>query len=164
LRNIGGVSGGTTIDRHVAAPLDRVSGSLVDLAVIAVLGAVSFVAVGGLAGHVIGGVAAFVYLTMPVALWGRTLGKVIANTRVVRARDGKRPTLGQAFERTALLVTPTLITLVTLPYVHSYARLYIFLTTSVAAGIYTSALTREDLAGWHDVYAQTVVVRSQPNR
>jgi uncharacterized RDD family membrane protein YckC len=34
----------------------------------------------------------------------------------------------------------------------------------VAAGIYTSALTRDDLAGWHDIYAQTVVVKSLPNR
>ncbi len=148
----------------MAAPLDRVSGSLVDLGVVALVGAVSVVALGGFTGKVVAGVGAFVYLTAPVALWGRTLGKVVARTRVVRARDGKRPTLGQAFERTALLVTPTILTLVSLPYVHPYARLYIFLMTTVAAGIYTSALTREDLAGWHDVYAKTVVVRSPPNR
>ena len=38
------VSGGTTVDRHAAAPVDRVGGSLVDLAVIAILGAVFVVA------------------------------------------------------------------------------------------------------------------------
>src|SRR2546430_16781788 len=99
------VSGGATVGRHAAAPVDRVGGSLVDLGVIAILGAALVVAVGGIAGKVIAGVAAFVYLTVPVACWGRTLGKVAASTRVVRARDGGRPTSGPAFARTALLVT-----------------------------------------------------------
>ena len=51
------------------------------------------------------------YETLPVWRWGRTLGKLLAGTRVVRLEDGGGLTLTRAFQRslvpTALSAVPT---------------------------------------------------------
>ncbi len=147
-----------SVDRHAAALADRAGGSLVDAATIGVPGGAICAALPNAGGEACA--VALAYITLPVAYFGKTLGKVLAGTRVVHARHGGRPSLAQAFERSALLVLPLLVLLVTLPFVAPLTNLYVFMLGVIAAGAYTSGLTREDLAVWHDVYANTMFVRS----
>ncbi|WP_082015623.1 RDD family protein [Streptacidiphilus jiangxiensis] len=50
-------------------------------------------------------VVGVVYETIPVAVWGRTLGKAIFGLSVLDARTKARPRLGRTFLRTALCQT-----------------------------------------------------------
>lgn len=63
--------------------------------------------------------AYLLYEVVPVALWGRTLGKQLMGLEVVRVDDGRRPGFGRAFLRN---LVPTLLLvgffpLYPLPYV-----------------------------------------------
>jgi uncharacterized RDD family membrane protein YckC len=149
-----------SVEQHAAALPDRLGGSLVDVVIVALVGGAIYGLLPNVGGEALAAITAFAYLTLPVACFGRTAGKLVARTRVVRARDGRRPTLAQACERTALLIAAPIFLLVTLPFVAPLTNLYVFLIGVVAAGVYMSGLTRDDLAGWHDVYANTIVVRS----
>lgn len=83
-----------------------------------------------------------VYQIVCVRLWGRTLGKRLAQLEVVTA-DGATPSWGVAVRRAA----PTILGAV--PYVGS-----------LAAVCYLPVLWRPDRRGLHDQLAGTVVVRT----
>jgi uncharacterized RDD family membrane protein YckC len=149
-----------SVDGHAAALAERLAGSAIDAVVIVAGGSASYLVLTNAGGEALALTFALAYLTLPVACFGRTLGKVVAGTRVVHARDGRRPSLRQAFERSALLALPPAVFLVTLPFVAPLTNLYAFQIGVITAAIYMSGLVRDDHAGWHDVYAETVVVKS----
>lgn len=90
---------------------------------------------------------AIAYDTVCVALWGRTLGKVVTGTRVVRFVDGERPPWSRALQRTLL---PNAAGAVPIP-----------LAPAFEAGVYLSSISDPLRRGWHDRSAGTLVVRTR---
>jgi uncharacterized RDD family membrane protein YckC len=61
-------------------------------------------------------VALLIYDGLCVSIWGQTLGKRVARTRVVPVRPGAlRPSVAQAFVRAAMLALPSLLFLLPRP-------------------------------------------------
>lgn len=88
-----------------------------------------------------------VYETIAVALWGRTLGKLLLGLRVTRFADGKRPSWAQSAQR---ILLPSVAWAV--PVEGSGA---------IAAGVYLTSAFEPLRRGWHDRYAGTIVLRTR---
>lgn len=91
--------------------------------------------------------AAVVYETVAISLFGTTLGKWAMGLRVVRYADGQRPDSGRAAQRALL---PNVFAAVPVVF--------------VAIGqwvVYASSAFHPLRRGWHDRYAGTLVVRSR---
>ena len=88
-----------------------------------------------------------VYETVAVALWGRTLGKLLLGLRVSRFVDGKRPTWTQSAQRIVLPSVPG-----ALPFEGA---------GFLEVGVYLTSVLDPLRRGWHDRYAGTVVLRTR---
>lgn len=94
----------------------------------------------------------FAYRVVPVAIYGRTLGKVVAGTRVVRASDRALPGWRSAFVRWLVPSLPwTAVALLGTP---AGARVAALVATTV---IYGALLLDASRRGLHDRAAGTVV-------
>lgn len=92
-------------------------------------------------------VLAVVYEGAAVALWGRTLGKLVLGLRVARYTDGAKPTPWQAVQR------------IVLPQVA--AAIPVSFSGALVAGVYCTALLDPLRRGVHDHAAGTIVVRTR---
>ena len=88
-----------------------------------------------------------VYETIAVALWGRTLGKLLLGLRVTRFSDGKRPGWGQSAQR---IVLPSVAWAIPIDG-----------SGVLAAGVYLTSVFEPLRRGWHDRYAGTIVLRTR---
>lgn len=92
-------------------------------------------------------VLAILYDTLGVAIWGRTLGKLVLGLRVVRFVDGERPDLARSLQRTLL---PNLAGAIPVPFAPAFE-----------AAVYLSSMGDQLGRGWHDRSAGTLVVRTR---
>ncbi|BDZ49291.1 hypothetical protein GCM10025867_15320 [Frondihabitans sucicola] len=103
----------------------------------------------GIGGFILGtflaAVFAYVYEVVMTAAWGRTVGKMIVGLRVIRAVDGRKPNVGNAFLR---WISPGLGGLI--PFVGPFGALLVLLSPT-----FDSSGRRQ---GWHDKMAGTLVV------
>lgn len=88
-----------------------------------------------------------VYETIAVALWGRTLGKLLLGLRVTRFVDGKGPSWGQSAQR---IVLPSVAWAIPIDG-----------AALLAAGVYLTSVFDPLRRGWHDRYAGTIVLRTR---
>lgn len=146
----------------VAGPLRRLAGYVADAAVISVAQYLLFILASSSAGGHEGTgapwsgvmVAAFLaYSVVPVALWGRTPGKVLAGTRVVSSDCHAVPGWGSAFTRWLVPAAPGFA----LGPLGGSPTLS-FLVFSTLAVIYGTLLLDPLRRGIHDRLARTLVV------
>ena len=152
---------GPRIKHVIAGPGRRLLGAVVDGALFVVLGAVLSYA--GLSGHdalfapdarKAGVIAA--YEIVSVALWGRTIGKLVAGTRVVALETGAIPGWSRAALRWAV---PAIVSLGSLVRGDGLAGGLVSTVSGVVTIVLYVGLFREPLRqGVHDKVARTVVV------
>lgn len=91
-----------------------------------------------------------------MALWGQTIGKRVAGTRVISYRSAPLvPSPAQAFTRAAVFASPSLFILLSLP---SGA----ILDQLAFAAIWISILGQRNRRGFTDLVAGTIVVDNRP--
>jgi len=94
-------------------------------------------------------VAAGIYETAAIAIFGVTVGKLALGTRVARFVDGERPTWDQALLRCLLpLAGATALGAIGLPVIG-------------AGTVYLTSLSDGFGRGWHDQAGGTVVIRTR---
>ncbi|MDQ0744373.1 putative RDD family membrane protein YckC [Clavibacter sp. B3I6] len=93
-------------------------------------------------------VASYIYEVAMVSLWGRTVGKMIVGLRIIRAADGTKPNVGNAFLR---WIAPGLAAL--LPFIGPIGALIVLLSPT-----FDGSGRRQ---GWHDKMASTLVVSAR---
>ena len=99
-------------------------------------------------------VAATGYVVVPTAVWGRTLGKLVAGTRVVLDGDGRVPGWWRSLVRWAVPEAPVLV-------LGAFAAVPVLRFTSIVVWpvvVYGPVLGRPWHRGLHDRAAGTVVV------
>jgi uncharacterized RDD family membrane protein YckC len=103
-------------------------------------------------GILLGALTLIIYEGSCVALWGQTIGKRVAGTRVISYRsDSLVPSPAQAFTRAAVFASPSLFILLSLP---SGA----ILDQLAFAAIWISILRQRNRRGLTDLVAGTIVV------
>jgi uncharacterized RDD family membrane protein YckC len=95
---------------------------------------------------------AYLYVIVPTAVWGRTLGKYVVGTRVVLAEDGRVPGWSRSIARWGMVALPPGIVTLTLPR-WSFP---VYLVWSIV--VYIPILYDPWRRGLHDRVAGTVVV------
>lgn len=148
---------GARYDPDPAPPGARLSGAIVDGAVLQVAG-LAMVGVGPAAAAAFSTIAYLVYEVAMVATQGRTLGKLAVGTSVVDGVGGGRPSLWQAATRAVVPLAGVVVDVA----VGSAAvgAFWVF-------AVYGSLLFDERRRGLHDRAAATLVVaveRSQAHR
>jgi len=101
-----------------------------------------------------GAILVFLYEALCYAMWGRTLGKVVAGTRLVGRESRDRPTVEQALLRALVTSVPTLV-LVPKPLVG------ILLADLAAIIIYLPVVRGRERRGLHDLLAGTIVISAR---
>jgi uncharacterized RDD family membrane protein YckC len=108
-------------------------------------------AVGGGVGLIAGlffmAVIGYVYELVMVTFWGRTMGKMLVGTGIVRAGDGMKPNIGNAFLR---WLAPGLGGLI--PFLGPLGAALVLLSPT-----FDSSGRRQ---GWHDKMAGTLVIEA----
>jgi uncharacterized RDD family membrane protein YckC len=110
----------------------------------------------GVRGTLVALLTSLTYETVCVTVWGQTLGKHAAGTRVVAWPTGKPPTASRALRRALVTTTPTLILLFP-----GSAILRSFVIDAIALAIYLPLLRSGERRGLHDQFGGTIVVESQ---
>ena len=100
-------------------------------------------------GLIIGFVLVGIYQAVATALWSRTLGKALNDTRVIDAESGGRPTPLQSLIRSA----PWFVAALVVPW---------DLSPAVLVGTYATILSTKRKVGVHDLLAKTSVVMGKP--
>jgi uncharacterized RDD family membrane protein YckC len=103
--------------------------------------------VGLMAGLFFMAVIGYVYELVMVTFWGRTIGKMLVGTRIVRAGDGMKPNIGNAFLR---WLAPGLGGLI--PFLGVLGEALVLLSPT-----FDSSGRRQ---GWHDKMAGTLVIEA----
>lgn len=103
--------------------------------------------VGLVAGLFFMAIIAYFYELIMVTFWGRTLGKMLVGARIIRAGDGMKPNLGNAFLR---WLAPGLGGLI--PFLGPLGEALVLLSPT-----FDSTGRRQ---GWHDKMAGTLVVEA----
>jgi uncharacterized RDD family membrane protein YckC len=98
-----------------------------------------------------------VYEVVPVALWGRTFGKLLAGTRVVAIDDEATPGWRSAAVRWLVPAVPTLI-VGAVPGRALASVAFQVVGNLWAIVVYLGVLTNRQRRGLHDMAARTVVV------
>ena len=131
----------------------RLMGGLVDLTIALVIITLIGLAVGAVTepgvGLIIGFVLVGIYQAVATALWSRTLGKALNDTRVIDAESGGRPTPLQSLIRSA----PWFVAALVVPW---------DLSPAVLVGTYATILSTKRKVGVHDLLAKTSVVMGKP--
>lgn len=108
-------------------------------------------AIGGglglIAGLFLMSVIAYFYELVMVTLWGRTVGKMLVGTRIIRASDGMKPNIGNAFLR---WLAPGLGGLI--PFLGPLGEALVLLSPT-----FDSSGRRQ---GWHDKMGGTLVIEA----
>jgi uncharacterized RDD family membrane protein YckC len=138
-----------------AGPLPRIGGTLVDLLALIVvpLPFVALVPRGSTAAEVMLQAVYFSYFFVPVAIWGRTLGKIAARTKVVRFGSEQPPGWSLALARALVVGIP-----LALPY--ALGSVGEALSLGLLFTIYAPLLWRRDRRGLHDLASGTQVVHA----
>jgi uncharacterized RDD family membrane protein YckC len=129
----------------------RLMGGLVDLTIALVILTVAGLALGSdqRLGVAIGFALVGVYQAVATAVWSRTLGKMLNDTRVIDANTGGRPTPLQSLIR----AVPWFVAALAAPF---------DLSPAVLVGTYATILSTRRRVGIHDVLAKTSVVMGKP--
>ncbi len=136
---------------RVADPGPRLLGAVIDMVVLVVISVLGLQFGGGRFGPT---VLVAAYEIAAVAVWGRTLGKLVVGTRVVSARDGGLPGWGSAVVRWAVPAAPTLVGLAWGSSVPG------FLSFPWAIAVFGGVLWDGRRQGLHDKAAGTLVVNA----
>ena len=100
------------------------------------------------------------YTILATAFFGRTIGKMVVGTRVVRGVDFEVPGLGKAALRWVLVSWGELLALV-MTTVPDAADVAVFVVLAVT---YSPILWDRRGRGWHDRLADTIVIRARNSR
>ena len=104
-------------------------------------------------------VIGMLYEVIPTSRRGRTIGKVIVRTTVVRSDDGSLPGLGASFIRWATAALPTTAFAVCATGLVPSGRVVAFAWGLFSVAVCMSVIGGDNRRGWHDKAAGTLVAK-----